>query len=141
MTTYRQFITQISQQMGVSFQGTRIGIVEFADGVFTRLLLSRGTSLQEVTRVISSVGLAQVPDNPGVSDRQVRRALERVIQHWDTSNENRPNYPNAIIYLTGGNPFRADLIAELPSIQQHGATLKGRQQVVSEIQFFVMEGV
>ena len=136
LSDYRQFITQVVNQVGVSFQGTHVGIVEYAEGAFTRILLSRGISVQEVANALQTLGSTPAGRNSGNSNRQLQTGLDEVIAHWDNPSENRQNYPNAIVYLTAGYPFNPTLVAQLPNIQQQANTIKGRQQVVRKKNLF-----
>ena len=137
MQIYRQFIQDVSNQVGVSFQGTHVAIVEYAEGAFTRLFLSRGTSFQEISNILPGLGSTPQPGNNGISDRQVVRGLDMVLGIWNNPSENRPNYPNAMIYITAAYPFNPSLVAQLRDVQDRANNIKNGQQVVStdELEF------
>ena len=131
LQVYQQFIRDVSNQVAVFPGGTHVAIVEYADGAYTRLFLSRGTSLQEISNVLPSLGRTPEQGNNGISDRQVVRGLDMVLGIWNNPSENRQNYPNAMIYITAGYPFNQNLVAQLRDVQDRANNIKNGQQVVS----------
>ena len=132
MRIYRQLIQDVTNQVGVSFQGTHVAIVEYAEGAFTRLILSRGMSLQEITNILPGLGRTPQTGNNGISDRQVVRGLDMVLGIWNNPSENRANYPNAMIYITAAYPFNPTLVAQLREVQDRANNIKNGRQVVSD---------
>ena len=134
---FRQFITLLTALMPVSSLGTRVAIVEFAEGVFTRLRLSQGTSRSAITGVLPFLGDTEI-ENPGESGRVLSDSLDTIIAVLNNPSENRipdSRFPNTIIYITAGLPYGA-FVAQLSEVQRKANTIKGQLSTVRPVCVF-----
>lgn len=126
IATFRETITEITSRMDFVTGNTRVGIIEYAEGVYERLRVTDGTSQQAVRNALRNFGSTPAGSNSGQSGRELGAALQTVISRLNTDSRPDEQFPNVVFHLTGGYPYNDDLVGQLSQIRTDSNTINNR---------------